>query len=55
MAAISIDLNQISGKEGLLPMLKFFIPPLIREINDDGAPKEVREHAQQVAEIIKGK
>lgn len=36
-------------------MLKFFVPPLIREINDDGAPKEVREHAQQVAEIIKGK
>ncbi len=35
-------------------MLKFFVPPLTREINDDGAPEEVRNLAQEVADLIKG-
>jgi hypothetical protein len=54
IAAVAVDLNQVSGKEALTSMLKFFVPPLTREINDDGAPEEVRNLAQEVAELIKG-
>lgn len=54
MAAITVDINQVNGKEGLMPVLKFFVPPLTREINDDGAPEEVKNLAQEVAELIKG-
>lgn len=54
IAAVALDLNQVSGKEGLLPVLKFFVPPLIRDIEDDGAPEEVKTLAQEVADLIKG-
>lgn len=54
MAAIAIDLNQVAGKEGLEPILKFFVSPLTREINDDGSPQEVKTLAQEVSELIKG-
>jgi hypothetical protein len=54
MEKVAVDLNQVSGKEALTSMLKFFVPPLTREINDDGAPEEVRNLAQEVGELIKG-
>lgn len=54
MAAVAVDLNQVSGKEGLASILKFFISPLTRDINDDGSPKEVKSLAQEVSELIKG-
>jgi hypothetical protein len=54
MAAIAVDLNHFGGKDSVLPMLQFFIPPLTREANDDGAPEEVRNLSQEVAELIKG-
>lgn len=54
MAAIAVDLNNFGGKDKVLPMLQFFIPPLTREANDDGAPEEVRKLSQEVAELIKG-
>ena len=54
MAAVAVDLNQVRGKEGLLPNLKFFVPPLTREVNDDGAPEEVKNLAQEVSDLIKG-
>lgn len=54
MAAIAIDLNQSAGRDGVLPMLQFFIPPLTRETNDDGSPEEVKKLSQEVAELIKG-
>lgn len=54
MAAVSGDLHQVSGKEGLTEMVKYFVPPLAREMGDDGAPQEVRNLSQEVAEIIKG-
>jgi hypothetical protein len=54
MAAIAVDLNHFGGKDRVLPMLQFFIPPLTRETNDDGAPEEVRNLSQEVAELIKG-
>lgn len=54
MAAVSGDLYQVSGKEGLTEMVKYFVPPLAREMGDDGAPQEVRNLSQEVAEIIKG-
>ena len=54
MAAVSVDLNQVAGKDALVDVLKFFVPPLTREINDDGAPEEVRNLAQEVADVVKG-
>jgi len=54
MKKVAVDLSKVSGKEALTSMLKFFVPPLTREINDDGAPEEVRKRAQKVAELIKG-
>ena len=54
MAAVAGDLYQVSGKEGLTEMVNYFVPPLAREIGDDGAPQEVRDLSQEVAEIIKG-
>jgi len=47
-------LNQVAGKEGLGTVLKFFVSPLTRDINDDGSPKEVKDLAQEVSELIKG-
>ncbi|KZS08061.1 Small subunit processome component 20 [Daphnia magna] len=54
MAAVAVDLNQVAGKEGLANVLKFFVSPLTRDINDDGSPKEVKDLAQEVSELIKG-
>ena len=54
MAAVAGDLHQVSGKEGLTEMVKYFVPPLAREMGDDGAPQEVRDLSQEVAELIKG-
>lgn len=54
MAAVAVDLNHLDGKDRVLPMLQFFIPPLTRETNDDGAPEDVRKLSQEVAELIKG-
>ncbi len=54
MAAVAVDLNQVAGKEGLATVLKFFVSPLTREINDDGSPQEVKNLAQEVSELIKG-
>lgn len=47
-------MNQVSGKEGLVNVLKYFVSPLTREINDDGSPQEVKTLAQEVSELIKG-
>ena len=52
MDDVAVDLNQVAGKEALTS-LKFFVPPLTREISDDGAPGEVRRKAHKVAERIK--
>jgi hypothetical protein len=54
MAAVAVDLNQVAGKEGLETVLKFFVSPLTRDINDDGSPKEVKDLAHEVSELIKG-
>jgi hypothetical protein len=54
IAAVAVDLNQVAGKEGLGTVLKFFVSPLTRDINDDGSPKEVKDLAQEVSELIKG-
>jgi hypothetical protein len=52
MDDVSVDLHQVAGKEALTSMFKFFVPPLTREIGDDGA-HEVRNRVQEVAERIK--
>ncbi len=54
MAAVARDLHEVGGTEALKAVLKFFVPPLTREINDDGAPEEVRNFAQEVADLVKG-
>lgn len=54
IAAVAVDLNQVAGKEALLPVLKFFVSPITREINDDGSPQEVKTLAQEVSDLIKG-
>ena len=54
MKEVAVDLNQVAGQEALTSMLKFFVPPLTREIHDYGAPEEVRKRAQEVSDSIKG-
>lgn len=54
MAAVALDLKEVAGKEAVIPVLKFFVSPLTREINDDGSPAEVKSLAQEVSELIKG-
>ena len=54
MEKTAVDFNKVVGKEALTSVLKFLVLTLTRRISDDGAPEAVSNHAQQVAERIKG-